>query len=156
MYSDFNGTRTHNHLVPKQKLNHFSKFTKWPSWIISTYLYGAFDCMLLSCHVPFQSESTLYIYLNVKELLARNRCDIWSLSDCNGTPIHNPLVRKRKHSTIWPNWPNDFAELWVLICTLHLTVCSCHVMYTFPSEFTLYICLNVKNSLLETDAISEV
>ena len=36
-----------------------------------------------SCHVmyAFQSESTLYSCLNVKELLARNRCKIWSLSD---------------------------------------------------------------------------
>ena len=27
---------------------------------MSTYLYGAFDCMFLSCHDAFQSESTLY------------------------------------------------------------------------------------------------
>ena len=32
----------------------------------------------------FQSESTLYSCLNVKELLARNRREIWSLSACNG------------------------------------------------------------------------
>ena len=25
----------------------------------------------------------------------QNRCNIWSLSDCNGTPTHNHLVRKR-------------------------------------------------------------
>ena len=33
------------------------------------------DCMLSFTYV-FQSESTLYSCLNVKELLARNRCDI--------------------------------------------------------------------------------
>ena len=27
-------------------------------------------CIFLSCHVHFQSESTLYIFLNVKGLLA--------------------------------------------------------------------------------------
>ena len=32
----------------------------------------------------FQSESTLYSCLNVKELLAWNRRDIWDLSDSNG------------------------------------------------------------------------
>ena len=32
----------------------------------------------------FHSESTLYSSLNVKELLAQKRRDIWSLSDCNG------------------------------------------------------------------------
>ena len=34
--------------------------------------YG-FDCMLLSCHVAFQSESTLHNCLNAKELLAGNK-----------------------------------------------------------------------------------
>ena len=42
----------------------------------------------------FQSESTLYSCLNVKELFARSRCEIWSLSDCNGTRTHNHLVQK--------------------------------------------------------------
>ena len=32
-----------------------------------------------------------------------------------------------EHSTILPNWPNDEAVLWVLICTVDLTVCSYHV-----------------------------
>ena len=52
---------------------------------------------LCSCHVTyaFQSESTLYSCLNVKEFLARNRREIWSLSDCNWTRTHNPLVLKR-------------------------------------------------------------
>ena len=50
-----------------------------------------------SYHVTysFQSESTLYSCLNVKELLAQNRRDIWSLNDSNGTRTHNHLVRKR-------------------------------------------------------------
>ena len=43
----------------------------------------------------FQSESSLYSCLNVKELLARNRCDIWSLSDSNGIRTYNHLARKR-------------------------------------------------------------
>ena len=40
-----------------------------------------------SCHVTyaFQSESTLYSCLNVKELLARSRREIWRLSHCNWT-----------------------------------------------------------------------
>ena len=50
-----------------------------------------------SCHVTyvFQSESTLYGYLNVKELLARGRRGIWSLSDCSWTRTHNQLVYKQ-------------------------------------------------------------
>ena len=43
----------------------------------------------------FQSESTLYSCLNVKERLARNKDDICSLSDSNGIRTHNHLVHKR-------------------------------------------------------------
>ena len=46
----------------------------------------------------FQSESTLYSSLNVKELLARNRREIWSLSDCSWTRSHNHWIRKRKRT----------------------------------------------------------
>ena len=42
-----------------------------------------------------QSESTSYSCPNVKELLAQNRRDIWSLSDSNGIRTHNHLARKR-------------------------------------------------------------
>ena len=43
----------------------------------------------------FWSEYKFCTCLNAKELLAQNRCDIWSLSDCNGIRTHNHLVRKR-------------------------------------------------------------
>ena len=34
-----------------------------------------------------------------------------------------------------------------VICTVHLTVCSCHVTYVLKSKSTLYSCLNVKEFL---------
>ena len=49
--SDWNWTWIQNHLVLKRTLNHFAKLAKWLSCVLSTYLYGAFDCMFLSCHV---------------------------------------------------------------------------------------------------------
>ena len=52
------------------------------------------DCMFLSCHVRFQTEFSLCSCFNVKELLAQDRHEIWSLSDCNWTRIHNRLVEK--------------------------------------------------------------
>ena len=61
-------------------------------------------------------------------------------------PTSTSLVNK--HSTIWPSWANDWAELWVLISTVHLTKCSCHVTDAFENESTLYSCLNVKKLLL--------
>ena len=50
-----------------------------------------------SYHVTytFQNESTLYSCSNVKELLAQNKHDIWSLSDCNAIRTHYHLVRKQ-------------------------------------------------------------
>ena len=50
--------------------------------VICLYYYiGALNSMLISCHVRVSE----WIYtLNVKELLARNKHDIWSLSHRNG------------------------------------------------------------------------
>ena len=42
---------TQNHLFCKWTLNHLGKLAKWSSCVMSTYLYGVYDCMLLSCHV---------------------------------------------------------------------------------------------------------
>ena len=49
--SDSNGMWIHNHLARKRTLNHLAKSAKWLSCGVSTYLFGAFDCILLSCHV---------------------------------------------------------------------------------------------------------
>ena len=51
MLSDCNWTRTQNHLVRKGTLNHLANTAKWLSCVLSTYLYGASDCMFLSCHI---------------------------------------------------------------------------------------------------------
>ena len=73
--SDYSAGRTHNHLVDKRTLNHSAKLAKCLSFVLSTYLYSSLDCMFLSSHewIAFQSESTLYSCLNVKDLLSRNR-----------------------------------------------------------------------------------
>ena len=54
----------------------------------------------------FQSESTLYSCLNVKELLAQSRCKIWSLGDCNCTRTQNHLFCK--------GTPSHLAKLQIL------------------------------------------
>ena len=48
---DSNENRTHNHLAREWKLYHLAKLAKRLSCLVSIYLYGAFDCMLLSYHV---------------------------------------------------------------------------------------------------------
>ena len=97
------------------------------------WIFQIWHLIVCSCHVTyaFQSESTLYSCLNVKELLAWNRRKIWSLSDCNCTRIHNHLVRKcdmtrtysQMHRTdkysqlssiIWSVWPNGWMFIYEL------------------------------------------
>ena len=64
----------------------------------------------------FQSESTLYSWLNIKDLLARNRHDIWSLSDSNEIRTYNHWV-VNQHSTTGLVWLNG----WVFVYEL----CGC-------------------------------
>ena len=49
---DSNEIRTQNQLVRSRTLNHLAKLAKWLSCVVSTYLYDAFDCILLSCQLP--------------------------------------------------------------------------------------------------------
>ena len=146
LLSDCYWTRTHNHLVHKRTLNHLAKLAN--DWAVLWVLICTVHLTVCSYHVTyaFQSESTFYSCLNVKELLARSRREIWSLSDCNWTRTRNHLVHKRTLNHL-AKLANDWAVLWVLICTVHLTVCSYHVTYAFQSESTLYSCLNVKDLL---------
>ena len=53
--------QTHNHLVCKGTLNHLAKLAKWFSCVVSTYLYGAFDLMFLSCHICISKQIYLVI-----------------------------------------------------------------------------------------------
>ena len=88
----------------------------------------------------FQSESTLHSYLNVKELLAQNRLNIWSLSDSNRIRDYNHLVCKRKLNHL-AKLANDWAVLWILTVPLK------HIMYASQNESTFYRWLNVKELL---------
>ena len=67
--SDYNWTRTHNHLVRKWTLNHLAKLTKWLNCVVSTFLYGGFDCVFLSCYVRVSEWiHTLWVPLRTKWL----------------------------------------------------------------------------------------
>ena len=88
----------------------------------------------------FQSESTLYSCLDFKEILAQNRCHIWSLSDSNKIRTHNDLVRKQifNHLTKLAKW---FS---CVVSTYHLTLCYYYATYEFQSKSTLYSCSNLQ------------
>ena len=74
----------------------------------------SFILTVCSYHVTYAlSESTLYSCLNVKELLARSRREIWSLSDCNWTRTDYHLVHKRtlNHLAKMTKWLS--VRLWI-------------------------------------------
>ena len=118
------------YLVHKRTLSHIANWAN--DWAVLWVLISTVHLTICSYHVTYilESESSLYSCLNVKELLARSRGEIWSLSECNWTRTHNHLVHKQTLNHL-ANWSNDWAVLWVLICTVYLTACSYHVMYVF-------------------------
>ena len=89
----------------KEELLQTSKATPAHSFFFLMKAWITVSKIVCSHHViyVFQSESTLYICLDVKELLARSKCKIWSLSDCNWTWGHSHLVHKRtlNHLAKW-------------------------------------------------------
>ena len=131
--SDSNLIWTQNHLIFKRTLNHLVKLTKWLNCVLNPYLCTV-DLTVCSCHVThaFQSVSKLYSCLNVKELLARSRRKIWSLSDCNRTRTQSHLILKR---TL-----NKFNQTYQMIdlCSEHLSLygafdcmfLSCHIRFS--------------------------
>ena len=75
----------------------------------------------------FQSESTLYSCLNVKDLLAWNRHKIRSLSDCTWTQTHNHLVHKRTlnhFAKLAKLWLNGWVLVYKLSCCGFESSCS--------------------------------
>ena len=132
--SDCNGNRTHNHLVRQWTLNHLAKLSKWLSCVVSTYLYGAFDCVFLSCHIRVSKWiHTLY------------------LLECQGTPYskQGPYLKLKwgqwdlnpEPLTLWMNTlPFSQTGQMIELCCNYLSVrciwlCFYHVTYVFQSAF---------------------
>ena len=113
---DCNRTQNQNHFVHDWTLNHLAKLAL-NDWAVLWALICMVHLTVYSYHATytFQSESTLYSCLNVKELLARKRHNIWSLSDCNGTLTHNQLVHKPSSLTKWLSVHLQTKCLWVRV-----------------------------------------
>ena len=78
-----------------------------------------------------------YSWLNVKGLLAWNRCDIWSLSDSNGIRTHSQLLRKRTLNHYLARWLSVRLRtkwLWVRIPLL-----SIYCTFKFSSKFICFM-----------------
>ena len=123
-----NCTRTQNHLAGKRTLNHL---VNWPNhWSFFLAIICRVHLAACSCHVTyaFQSESTLYSWLNVKELLAPSRHEIWSWSDCNCTRTQNHLSGKRtlNHLVQLPEWLKFFLSSY-LYGAIDCMLLWCHI-----------------------------
>ena len=120
---DSTGIRTHNHLVLKRTLNYLAKVAKWLSCVLSTYLHGGFDCMLL-----------LLVGMRVWILLLSLKLPIWRLlqarssftfrqtTECRFTlklvrdmtitcsQMHHTDRNLQYSSVIWLVWLNDWVS----------------------------------------------
>ena len=90
----------------------------------------------------FQSESTLYSCLKVKEPLARSRRKIWRLSDCNWTQTgqtgQNGWVFVYKLSGCgfeYSQWSFCSAEFTLLLLFSEFLITALFVIYSSPSMF---------------------
>ena len=98
-----------------------------------------------SCHVTYayQSESTLYSCLDVKELLAWNRRKIWSLGDCNWTRTQNRLVCKQTLklakwlSCVLSNYLHELCSVFLSPCATASSKEFLDIQATIEWRFTL-------------------
>ena len=73
----------------------WAKFLLWRNQILVCISNICEKLYVLVMSRTYFRVNPLYSCLNVKELLARSRRKIWSLSDCSWTRTHNHLVYKR-------------------------------------------------------------
>ena len=105
-----------------------------------------------TCSTTFVVDQLSELFLHLSTLF--NQRLKWQKRDSNPQTLKlqtntHPFSQTGRLTKMY--WPNDW-----LIFTVHLTVCSCHVMYASQSQSTLCNCLNVEKFLLETDTISEI
>ena len=117
-WSDCNWIRTHNHLVHKRTLNHLAKLAKWLSCVVSTYLYGAFDCMFLSCHVRVSE----WIHTRVRDMIKTY------------SQMHRTDKYSQHSSIIWPAWLNGWVFVYELSGCGFESSCS-HFTFRFRACF---------------------
>ena len=118
--SDSQCTRTDNNLVPKRTLNHLAKLGKWLSYDVSTYMYGAFDCMFLSSHICI-SEWIHTLYLPQcqgarcsKQVWYYKLSGCWLESSCTHLNFTYCAYFKKYSSILWPVRPNGWVFVYKL------------------------------------------
>ena len=110
---EYNWTQTHNHLVHKRTLNHLAKLAKWLSCVVSTYLYGAVDCMFLPCHVSFRVNPHSCSHLNFRFCTCFEQRVSWH-SGNYGVWIHSEMRMFFTYIVFFNIFINILQVIWVL------------------------------------------
>ena len=96
------------------------KVIKEKSELSLTWLY-----VIIMSRTSFRVNPQSIIWLNVKELLARSRCHIWSLSKSNLILTHNYLARKGilNHLVKLTKWLSCVLSTYVLVVFGSILLC---------------------------------
>ena len=147
---DSTGIRTHDHLVLKRTLNYLAKVAKWLSCVLSTYLHGGFDCMLLLLVGLRVWIPLLSLKLPIWRLLqARSSLTFRQTIECRFTlklvrdmtitcsQMHRTNRNLQYSSVIWLVWLNDW------VCAYEQSGCGfesrcCHLNTFSVSSKTFY------------------
>ena len=116
-----NGTGTHNYLVCKRTLNYLAKLAKWLSCFVGTCLYGAFDCVFLSCHVRLSEWIHTLWWPECLIVAWMHRTDKYS----------------QHSSVIWPVWLNS----WVFVYELSGCGFESHCSHLNSLLAVIFLCL---------------
>lgn len=119
----------------------------WFYFLSKKYLHLSVYYYHVTC--TFQSKTTLYSFLNVKELFAVNRRDIWGLRDMNIIRIHNHLVHKQTLAKLaqipllWFTFISKFLSFGALVIFKNDFVWYLHFLFHFCYVFFLIFTLTV-------------
>ena len=122
--------------------------------ILSLITYNPDYLFTVCCYhatYMFDSEPTLCSCVNVKEVLVRNRRDVWSLSGSRGIRTHNHLVGKQTLNHLDQLWVNGWVSVYELSGCGFQSGCS-HLLPTCVYIHYQYKCISYQ--LLKHETLS--
>ena len=123
--SDCSGIWAHNHLVTNRTHNHLAELTKWFSCVVSTYLYDAFGCVILSCHILILEWIHTLQLPDYQEIACSNKA---RYRNCNGIGTYDHLACKRtiNHLSKLAKWLSCVVSIY-MYDAFDSVFSSCHI-----------------------------
>ena len=141
-------------MICKRILKHVAKLAKWLICVVRTYLNGAFDCVLLSCRIHVSVTLHFAVVWMSRNWLLKTGVIYENQTAATAfKPTMTYFVNE--HWTIQPNWLNEWAVLWDLICMVY-RLCVFTVSRTGFRVILHYVVSWIsRNYLLKTGIIPE-